>query len=267
MATFEKAKKSFQKHHRERGQLESRKKFGLLEKHKDYVLRARDYHKKQNQLKALAQQALNRNPDEFYFNMINSKMENGVHYIKEKETKYTADALKLMKTQDLNYINAKRAMEAKKIEKLQSVLHMLGSEEDPRARNQHIVFVDSEKEVLSTQFIMMYVEELTVCVRSRSFDAAAHFDTAPELVTRKYNRPTMETLQNGVIPIPDVDTMEKLEKQRHRCYEELRERIEREKKMKKLSEELQLQRHLMLFSLLRQGGFSPPSQENTEFYI
>ncbi|KAK2570503.1 putative U3 small nucleolar RNA-associated protein 11 [Acropora cervicornis] len=226
MATFEKAKKSFQKHHRERGQLESRKKFGLLEKHKDYVLRARDYHKKQNQLKALAQQALNRNPDEFYFNMINSKMENGVHYIKEKETKYTADALKLMKTQDLNYINAKRAMEAKKIEKLQSVLHMLGSEEDPRARNQHIVFVDSEKE-------------------ARSFDAAAHFDTAPELVTRKYNRPTMETLQNGVIPIPDVDTMEKLEKQRHRCYEELRERIEREKKMKKVSEELQLQRHLM----------------------
>lgn len=226
MATFEKAKKSFQKHHRERGQLESRKKFGLLEKHKDYVLRARDYHKKQNQLKALAQQALNRNPDEFYFNMINSKMENGVHYIKEKETKYTADALKLMKTQDLNYINAKRAMEAKKIEKLQSVLHMLGSEEDPRARNQHIVFVDSENE-------------------ARSFDAAAHFDTAPELVTRKYNRPTMETLQNGVIPIPDVDTMEKLEKQRHRCYEELRERIEREKKMKKVSEELQLQRHLM----------------------
>lgn len=198
----------------------------MLEKHKDYVLRARDYHKKQNQLKALAQQALNRNPDEFYFNMINSKMENGVHYIKEKETKYTADALKLMKTQDLNYINAKRAMEAKKIEKLQSVLHMLGSEEDPRARNQHIVFVDSENE-------------------ARSFDAAAHFDTAPELVTRKYNRPTMETLQNGVIPIPDVDTMEKLEKQRHRCYEELRERIEREKKMKKVSEELQLQMHLM----------------------
>ena len=33
-----------------------------------------------------------------------------------------------------------------KIEKLQSVLHMLGDEEDPSARNQHIVFVDNEKE-------------------------------------------------------------------------------------------------------------------------
>ena len=29
--------------------------------------------------------------------------------------KYTADALKLMKTQDLNYINSKRSMEAKVI--------------------------------------------------------------------------------------------------------------------------------------------------------
>ena len=104
--------------------------------------------------------------------------------------------------------------------------------------------------------------------------------------------------------------IQKLEKQRHRCYEELRERIEREKKMKKVSEELQLQRHLMVssvtkvyliscnwiidestcpppifpskldscfssrlsfafqfFSLLRQGGFSPPSQENTAFDV
>ena len=40
--------------------------------------------------------------------------------------------------------------------------------------------------------------------------------------------------------------LQKLEKQRHRCYEELRERIEREKKMKTVSEELQLQKHLMV---------------------
>ena len=40
--------------------------------------------------------------------------------------------------------------------------------------------------------------------------------------------------------------LQRLEKQRHRCYEELRERIEREKKMQKVSEELQLQKHLMV---------------------
>ena len=40
--------------------------------------------------------------------------------------------------------------------------------------------------------------------------------------------------------------LKKLEKQRHRCYEELRERIEREKKMKAVSEELELQKNLMV---------------------
>lgn len=40
--------------------------------------------------------------------------------------------------------------------------------------------------------------------------------------------------------------LKKLEKQRRRCYEELRERIEREKKMKVVSEELELQKNLMV---------------------
>lgn len=62
-----------QKYHKERHQPRSRKKFGFLEKHKDYVLRARDYHRKQDQLRKLEEKASFRNPDEFYFKMIKTK--------------------------------------------------------------------------------------------------------------------------------------------------------------------------------------------------
>ncbi|KAJ1933579.1 Small subunit (SSU) processome component, partial [Linderina pennispora] len=49
--------------HKERGQISSRKGLGFLEKHKDYVLRARDYNQKQAQLKRLRERARERNPD------------------------------------------------------------------------------------------------------------------------------------------------------------------------------------------------------------
>jgi U3 small nucleolar RNA-associated protein 11 len=46
---------------------EHRRKLGLLEKKKDYVQRARDFHKKEKALLTLQAKAEQRNPDEFYF--------------------------------------------------------------------------------------------------------------------------------------------------------------------------------------------------------
>jgi hypothetical protein len=64
-----------QRTYQERHQPASRERFGLLEKHKDYVLRAKDYHKKQDRIRNLREKAALRNPDEFYFRMINSKQQ------------------------------------------------------------------------------------------------------------------------------------------------------------------------------------------------
>lgn len=61
------------RNHKERSQLANRTRFGFLEKHKDYVLRARDYHSKQDRLRRLKQKASERNKDEFYFGMNKEK--------------------------------------------------------------------------------------------------------------------------------------------------------------------------------------------------
>lgn len=59
-----------QKIHYERSQPSERKRFGLLEKHKDYKQRAENYHRKEEQLQNLRRKAAAKNPDEFYHKMI-----------------------------------------------------------------------------------------------------------------------------------------------------------------------------------------------------
>ena len=61
--------------HKERSQLSHRTRLGILEKHKDYVLRARDYHSKQDRINRLREKAATRNKDEFYFSMTRERTE------------------------------------------------------------------------------------------------------------------------------------------------------------------------------------------------
>ena len=65
------------RNHKERSQLAHRARLGVLEKHKDYVLRARDYHSKKDRITRLRQKAAERNKDEFYFAMNKEKTKVG----------------------------------------------------------------------------------------------------------------------------------------------------------------------------------------------
>ncbi|KAI3952065.1 hypothetical protein MKW92_052737 [Papaver armeniacum] len=123
--------------HKERSQPQARKNFGILEKHKDYRQRAKAYHTKENIIKILKEKDANKNPDEFYYNMIRSKTVDGVH-IPESEAKFTQDQLMLMKTQDMGYIKQKWQSEEKKIKRLSSMLHSLGD----RTPNKHVYFAE-----------------------------------------------------------------------------------------------------------------------------
>ena len=119
--------------HKERSQPAERTKLGLLEKHKDYVLRARDFHKKEDAIKVLKRKAAERNPDEFYFAMEKKKTRDGVHEERTTEqNKYTEDELKLMKTQDLRYVSLKAQTELKRVKKMKETLHCLGAGSEER---------------------------------------------------------------------------------------------------------------------------------------
>lgn len=211
------------KQHRERSQPLERKKWGLLEKKKDYQLRSQDFHRKEAHLKLLRKKAKERNPDEYHHGMVNKKTDkHGVLVSERGNEELSNSAAKLLKTQDSGYIKTLHDVEAKKIEKLESQLMF-------KAQGKHQVFVDS-------------VEE------AEGFSAAKHFKTDASLINRRENRLRRSQLEedehiihgdvNGNSPV--VNDKKRLQK-----YKELARRMERKQELETVQSEMDLQRELM----------------------
>jgi U3 small nucleolar RNA-associated protein 11 len=128
--------------HRERSQPHARTKRGLLEKRKDYVLRAADYKRKQTTLKRLAEKASERNPDEFYFSMTRERTQGGVAIADRVGSRsLSIKEVKSLKMQDEAYLRTMRNIERKKIEKLRAVVPGATSKKGGK-----IVFAENEVE-------------------------------------------------------------------------------------------------------------------------
>ncbi|KAL4751105.1 hypothetical protein BDW72DRAFT_174409 [Aspergillus terricola var. indicus] len=134
--------------HRERGQLKGREKWGILEKHKDYSLRAKDYNMKKQKIKRLEEKARDRNPDEFAFGMMSSHSSTkGKHGTGMRESAaaqgLSHEAIKLLKTQDAGYLRTVGERVRRQIEKVKEDLRIqesmggaLGNQEDTRQEEE-----------------------------------------------------------------------------------------------------------------------------------
>ncbi|CBX97810.1 hypothetical protein IAQ61_001002 [Plenodomus lingam] len=142
------------RNHKERAQPVEREKWGLLEKRKDYKLRAADHRSKKAKLKILSQKARDRNPDEFSFKMMSSKVDKqGKKVVDRGNQALSTEVVKLLKTQDAGYIRTMLQMARKEREELEQklILEEQGEaravkDEDATNRRKHCVFVENEEE-------------------------------------------------------------------------------------------------------------------------
>ncbi|CAD6188443.1 unnamed protein product [Caenorhabditis auriculariae] len=217
-----------QRTHRERAQPKRLEKYGLLEKKKDYKLRAKDYQEKRDVLKKLRKHALDKNTDEYHHHMINSvTREDGRHLEKLNAAQQEETELqkKLGDIKNLDYIKYKLALEKKKVEELKQELHFV----DPschQVQNKHTIFVDDDEE-------------------ARSFDAAAYFNTDSSVLGRKFNRIKSGDLeQKQIIGATCKEAVKKADRLRRLRYNELIKRMNRVEEMEVVVAKLQLKKNL-----------------------
>jgi len=169
--------------HKERSQPRARAHLGFLEKKQDYKKRADNYHKKEDQIKAMQRKASMKNPDEFYFGMHNSQLKDGYSHQKTQEAtqreladRIGPEAVRIMKDQDLTYVRLQKQKDIRKAQRLKESLHLIDGDRETSKKAKHTIYVATKDE-------------------ADNFDAAEHFDTAPELVDRSFNRPRKSKLR------------------------------------------------------------------------
>lgn len=174
----------------------------------------------------LRRKAEERNPDEFYFAMQNSRTRRGVAQVSStRPNAHSQEELHLMRTQDRGYVCLQAQAASRRAERLQDSLHGLGLAE-PR----HVVFVDDAAE-------------------QRAFDPEAHFQTPKALLARTHNRPRLAQLA-----APDAlagsggqsaaRVAAGARKRTAAAYRELEQRRERADKLRSTADKMEMQQRV-----------------------
>lgn len=117
----------------------------------------------------------------------------------------------------------KRTMEANKIKRLQSQLHMLDAANN--VRNTHTFFVDNDEDV-------------------KTFNVAQRLDTHEALLGRRINRVKLSDLEKLNLANVSDKTLQKANEEKEKLYKELSKRIDRERELTVVQHKLEISRAL-----------------------
>ncbi|KAJ6520047.1 u3 small nucleolar RNA-associated protein 11 [Mycena sanguinolenta] len=265
------------RNHKERSQLANRARLGILEKHKDYVKRAQDYHSKQDRLTRLRQKAAEKNKDEFYFSMSRQTSKGGVHVADRGNVALPQDIVKVLKTQDENYVRTMRSAGLKKIDKIKAqlmaaadLMKPLALENDKdvdelepdeiktlqdagiiskrkgKARApKHIVFVENEDE--ARQYASTSRATLDVPMENSQSDADEPMSLGWKVDTKKSRRRDAAPLEEAqdVTGVLSEERRELSRSNRKRLLKELSARLFRDTQLRYAEREFEMQRQMM----------------------
>ncbi|KAJ7070820.1 u3 small nucleolar RNA-associated protein 11 [Mycena amicta] len=267
------------RNHKERSQLAHRARLGILEKHKDYVKRARDYHSKQDRLNRLKQKVAEKNKDEFYFSMKRQSTKGGVHLADRGNVALPVDIVKVLKSQDENYVRTMRTAGLKKIDKIKAQLTAMadllrpasledGAEVEelepeeletlqnagiiPRPKgkgraSKHVVFVQDEEE--AKEYVSTSRNRNATLGQSTSTSSnSAQTDLGWKVPTKMSRRSALEEdegVEEAAGEIIAEERREASRSNRTRLLKELSARLFRDTQLRYAEREFEMQRQLM----------------------
>ncbi|KAH7394407.1 U3 snoRNP-associated protein Utp11 [Pyrenochaeta sp. MPI-SDFR-AT-0127] len=244
------------RNHKERAQPIERQKWGLLEKSKDYKLRAADHRGKKAKLKILSQKARDRNPDEFSFKMMSSTVDKQGKKVADRGNKpLSVEVVKLLKTQDAGYIRTMLQMARKEREELEQRL-ILEEQGEVRAlkdgekarKGKHRVFVENEEEQLEFDPDSWFGRGEEFPGRTTNVERLQDEDSEDE---EDHAKPRLQTLSKKKVEAQEQAEREarKFRKDRDRAQSRTASKLAstkmREQELMAAEEELELQRAKM----------------------
>lgn len=239
------------KPHRERSQPAARAKLGLLEHHKDYKLRAQDYHRKADTLQQLREKAALRNPDEFYTRMHREKTVNGQHVAlragAEQRANRSAASLARMKQQDAAYLVLQQQQESKAMQKLKDAMPLLAvrapaaasnaSDDDDDFEDDHKTNSQQSNTPPNRHVVFDDATQKAQCVASNTASASSKRKRSTAQILNK----SLQTATPGQLRSNE----QRIERHQKATLSELKERQQRKNAIDDLASRVQKQRHLM----------------------